>query len=164
MLWTNSQRMSDFCFRNTSVAVMPPEPRVWIRAFLPKAQHLSCVGTTHGLWESMSEHSRGLGCRKSQELDAHAAGKSQKPPSRIPMHPGGPLQTPRPWVHWDPTAPAEGFLTETMGRAGRGESGHYLFQAYHFTDEISLLIPISQLALRIVSLGLSHKDWLDFIF
>lgn len=42
-------------------------------------------------------------------------------------------------------------------------SDHYLIQAYHFTDEISplILIPISHMALRLVSPGLSHKDWLE---
>lgn len=52
------------------------------------------------------------------------------------------------------------FSKKPRVRAGRDESDYYLIQAYHFTDEIGLLIPISHMALRLVSLGLSHKDWL----
>lgn len=57
-----------------------------------------------------------------------------------------------------PHLPQEGFSKKPQVRAGRGETDYYLVQAYHFTDEISFLIPISHMALRLVSPGLNHKD------
>lgn len=94
----------------------------------------------------------------------HAAPeKGQKAPSRIPMAP--------PWLAWlwvlrEATSPSEVFLKKTHTSELGEMGGHYLVQAYHFTDEISLLIriPISHMTLRLVSPGLSHKDWLEFFF
>lgn len=67
--------------------------------------------------------------------------------------------TTRPWVLWDPT-PLRGISLRNHGTELGEISDYYLVQTYHFTDEISLLIPISHMALRLVSLGLNHKDWL----
>lgn len=64
-----------------------------------------------------------------------------------------------------PHLPQQGFSKKPQGRAGRDKSDHYLIQDYHFTHEISLHIPISHMALRLVSPELNHKDGLTlFIF
>lgn len=82
-----------------------------------------------------------------------AVGKNQKPPGGTPMATQALGVLGSHTSQWD-------FSKKPRVRAGRDESDYYLFQAYHFTDEISLLIPISHMALRLVSLRLNHKDWL----
>lgn len=98
-------------------------------------------------------------------MDAHSCPEKSGTPHQDP--PGSPLDLsrfPKPWGPWDPTSPSVGFHKETTRLSWEEESDYYLLQAYHFTDEICLLIPISHMAPRLVTPGFSHKDWLDFFF
>lgn len=70
----------------------------------------------------------------------------------------------QPWVlRGMPHPPQKGFSKNHTSELGE-MSDHYLVQTYHFTDEICLLnlIPISHVALRLVSPGLSYRGWLEF--
>lgn len=56
------------------------------------------------------------------------------------------------------------FLKKLQVRVGRDESDYYFFQVYYFVDVISFFIFMSYMVSRLVFLGFSYKDWLEFFF
>lgn len=82
--------MSDWCFRNTSVTVMAPDTRPWLRAFLLLVQHLCCVDT-RAIGEPESAEKK-LSMQKEEEPGCtQLPRKVRNPPSGPPWQPLGPL-------------------------------------------------------------------------
>lgn len=135
---------------------MPRETRVWLKAFLTEGEHLCCVTNVCAPQEKTREQKEGLdvcSCRDKSENpqeDPHGS------------HVGFSMLS-QPWVlRGMPHPPQKGFSKNHTSELGE-MSDYYLVQTYHFTDEICLLnlIPISHVALRLVSPGLSYRGWLE---
>lgn len=96
---------------------------------------------------------------------AHEIRNPFTPPPESPLGTArGPRTAPRPaWLRAS-TFSSVRFVEETrVVRAERDESDNYLIRPYHFTDGISLFLPINHMALKLLSPGPSRKDWLSFI-
>lgn len=150
---------SGFYCRNTPVTTMAPGTRAWLKAGLPPRQQPCCVGNVCVCPSSACTSGGGVQHVGMGVPDARSCrDKSENPrqdPHGSPGHGHSGI----------PRLPPQGFSEKPQVRAGRDESDHYLIQDYHFTHEISLCIPTSHMALRLVSADLNHKDGLAlFIF